>query len=72
MEQAVTNLEAECQYLRSLVLPQHAQSASFNQTSAASRQELTVADQDGGEIGPMKMERNSPMRNEAQELPDNE
>jgi hypothetical protein len=72
LNKEVANLEAKCQYLRLLVLPQHTESTSFNQNLATSHHVLTEEYYNGIEIVFMEMERNSPMYHESHESLDNE
>jgi hypothetical protein len=58
--QRIESLESECQFLRTLVLPQHTQSISINQVSAASRHGNTEEGQGGLGVMPMDIEEESP------------
>jgi hypothetical protein len=72
LEHEVANLEAKCQFLRSLSYPNLINQPSINQALVASHHGIIEEEQDSHDIVSMEVEGNSPMRDEVQETPDNE
>lgn len=69
--QRIERLETECQFLRSLVLPQPLQSLSINQVSATSRHGNLEDGQGDLEAAPMEVEEDSPQQSGVQGVHDN-
>jgi hypothetical protein len=69
--QRVESLEAECQFLRSLVFPQPIQSLSINQVSTTCHHGNSEDGQGDLAAAPMEVEEDSPQQSGVQGIQDN-